>query len=187
MAPILVRPISVFPGARLIATNPDGSTTASSFSFPVDDPHHSVSYPVRVIAALGEPVDVFRHAKGNSGPTTYALVCGTMPAGLTLNRKTGVLSGTPATEVQYPIPLRIRQTDEHGWVDSSMLLLVDGSTNPWLAYPDHVTLSTGASRTIRATVVGLPDATYELSGRLPKGMNLDPVSADPTRPTACPT
>ena len=158
----------------ITATNPDGSTTASTFSFPVDDPHHSVSYPVRVVAGLNEPVDVFHHGKGNSGPTSYSLVCGTMPEGLSLDAKTGVISGIPTVQVQYPIPLRIRQKDGHGWVDASMMLLVDNTVNPWLTYPHHVTVATGTTRTIRPTVVGLPEATYELIGTLPRGMTLDP-------------
>ena len=160
----------------ITATNPDGSTVASTFSFPVDDPHHSVSYPVRVVAGLNEPVDVYPHGKGNSGPASYSLVCGTMPSGLALDPRTGIIAGTPTIQVQYPIPLRVRQVDEHGWVDASMMLLVDGSTNPWLSYPHHVTVATGINRTIRPTVVGLPDATYELAGTLPKGMNLDPAT-----------
>jgi len=169
----------------ITATNPDGTTTASTFSFRVDDPHHSVSYPVRVIAGLNEPVDVYHHGKGNSGPTSYSLVCGTMPDGLRLDPRTGVISGTPTIQVQYPIPLRIRQVDDHGWVDSSMMLLVDGTTNPWLTYPHHVTVAKGTTRTIRPTVVGLPAATYELVGNLPRGMTLDPATGAITgRPAA---
>jgi hypothetical protein len=169
----------------ITATNPDGTTTASTFSFPVDDPHHSVSYPIRVIAGLNEPVDIYHHGKGNSGPTAYSLVCGTLPDGLRLDPKTGVISGTPTIQVQYPIPLRIRQVDDHGWVDSSMMLLVDGTTNPWLTYPHHVTVAKGTSRTIRPTVVGLPAATYELVGTLPRGMTLNPSTGAITgRPAA---
>ncbi|MFY9231760.1 MAG: putative Ig domain-containing protein [Candidatus Nanopelagicales bacterium] len=169
----------------ITATNPDGTTTASTFSFRVDDPHHSVSYPVRVIAGLNEPVDVYHHGKGNSGPTSYSLVCGTMPDGLRLDPKTGVISGTPTIQVQYPIPLRIRQVDDHGWVDSSMMLLVGGTTNPWLTYQHHVTVAKGTTRTIRPTVVGLPAATYELVGNLPRGMTLDPATGAITgRPAA---
>jgi hypothetical protein len=158
------------------ATNPDGTTVESTFTFAVDDPHHSVSYPVRVIAGVNEPVDVYQHSKGNSGPASYSLVCGTMPQGLTLDPKTGVIAGTPTIEVQYPIPLRIRQSNNYGWVDSSMMLLVGGAANPWLTYPHHVTIARGTTRTIRPTIVGLPNATFELSGTLPRGLRLNPAT-----------
>ncbi len=160
----------------ITATNPDGTTVESTFTFAVDDPHHSVSYPVRVIAGVNEPVDVYQHSKGNSGPASYSLVCGTMPQGLALDPKTGVIAGTPTVEVQYPIPLRIRQSNNYGWVDSSMMLLVGGAANPWLTYPHHVTIATGTTRTVRPTIVGLPNATFELSGTLPRGLTLNPAT-----------
>jgi len=160
----------------ITATNADGTTETAAFRFPVDDPHHSVSYPVRVIAGVGDPIDIFHHGKGNSGPTSYSLVCGTLPTGLTLDPSSGVIAGTPTEQVQFPIPLRIRQTDQHGWVEASMMLLVDGTTNPWLSYPHHATVAKGTTRTIRPTVVGLPGATYELQGTLPAGLSFDSTS-----------
>ena len=154
----------------ITATYANGTTEDSTFTFSVDDPHHSVAYPERIIGGLGEPLQVFHHSTGNSGPTSYALVCGVMPEGLSLDPTRGIISGTPTTLVSYPVPLRVRMTDDHGWVDSSMMLLVGSAANPWLSYPAHVYLAQGAERTVRPSASAVPGETFELLGRLPEGM-----------------
>lgn len=52
----------------------------------------------------------------DGGPVTYTLVSGTLPAGMTLNSTTGVISGTPSAEATYVFT--IRATDrENFYVD----------------------------------------------------------------------
>ncbi|WP_397383790.1 beta strand repeat-containing protein, partial [Prosthecobacter sp.] len=51
-------------------------------------------------------------ASGGSASYTYALVSGTLPAGLTLNTSTGVVSGTPTTPSSGSVT--IRATDANG-------------------------------------------------------------------------
>ncbi len=58
---------------------------------------------------------------GGVGTTTFSLASGTLPAGLTLNPSTGVLSGTPTQKGSFPIV--VRATDSHGCSG-------DGSTYP---------------------------------------------------------
>lgn len=59
--------------------------------------------------AVGTPVSVPFNATGGEGPYTYAVTSGTLPAGLSLNGSTGVLSGTPA--VGGPYSFEITATD----------------------------------------------------------------------------
>lgn len=59
---------------------------------------------------LGEPVNVQFSASGGEGPYTYSISAGALPAGLTLNVTTGVLSGVTASPGDYAFTVAATDT-----------------------------------------------------------------------------
>ena len=152
-----------------------GTVLSSSFNVAVDDPHHSANYPNRVIGTVGSPTAVIPEAFDTQGRTQYTLICGELPAGMSLNPTTGVISGTPTAPVDYPTPLRIRQRDGYGSVDASLIMVVNASPTPWIRYPEHPISAYRQPVTIAPTLSELPArTTFRLTGKLPKGLRFNP-------------
>jgi uncharacterized protein YhjY with autotransporter beta-barrel domain len=115
-------------------------------------------------------------ATGGTGPYTYAVTAGSLPAGLTLNTSTGVISGTPTTA--GPANFTIGATDAHGNTGSQAYSINIGvaplTINPATLPP--ATQGTAYSQTITASN-GVAPYTYAiLSGALPSGLTLNTSS-----------
>jgi hypothetical protein len=152
----------------------DGTVRVSDFMIAIDDPHHAVNYPNRIIGSIGESTAVSPLPINAVGARSFDLVCGTLPAGMTLDARTGVISGTPSTLVERPVPLRIRMTDSYGWVDASFGFVVDTGVTPFLRYPELAEIGQGRRVTITPTRSGLPTTdTYRIVGKLPPGLSLN--------------
>ncbi len=153
---------------------PGGAVLSSSFNVAVDDPHHSANYPNRVIGTVGSPTAVIPESFDTHGRTRYTLVCGELPAGMSLDPATGIISGTPTVPVDYPTPLRIRQRDAYGSVDASLIMVVNASPTPWVRYPEHPISTYRQAVIITPTLSELPEqTTFQLVGKLPKGLSFD--------------
>ena len=78
--------------------------------------HYAASCPTITVTPSAAPsatgtvgtayTSVTFSASGGVGSYTYALNSGTLPAGLTLNSSTGVLSGTPTTAASYTFAVK---------------------------------------------------------------------------------
>jgi hypothetical protein len=157
---------------EITTTWPDGAVRASDFNIAIDDPHHAVNYPNRIVGSVGQPLTISPLPINAQGPETFALVCGALPAGMTFNAHTGVISGTPTAKDERPVPLRIRMTDSYGWVDSSLLFVVNDTAAPWLAYPEYIQIGVGRKVAIMPTRSGLPTVKrYWVSEGLPTGLH----------------
>jgi hypothetical protein len=163
-----------FGPVQIAVTAPDGTRRVADISIGIDDPHHGVNYPNRVIGSVGSPLSVTPFTVNEHGKTTYEIVCGSLPAGMAMDANTGIISGTPTSVDERPIPLRIRITDDYGWVDSSQLIVVNPGTTPWLRYPEFSEISTGQSTRIVPTASGLGEVgSYQIEGDLPAGLVFD--------------
>ncbi|MEI6362603.1 MAG: putative Ig domain-containing protein [Actinomycetes bacterium] len=159
---------------EITTTWPDGSTRVTAFNIAIDDPHHAVNYPNRVIGSTGQSTAVTPLPINAVGAKRFELVCGTLPAGTSMNPRTGVISGTPTTLDERPMPLRVRMTDAYGWVDASMLFVVNNGVTPWMRYPEFAPIGIGRVVRIVPTVSGFPRVGhYVLVGLLPKGLSLN--------------
>ncbi|MBB5033349.1 putative Ig domain-containing protein [Prosthecobacter vanneervenii] len=123
-------------------------------------------------------------ANGGSSAYTYAVASGTLPAGLTLNSSTGVVSGTPTTQVSSNVTLRV--TDANGCVGTlavtfaiscPVITLTPATLSPGI-------VGTAYSQTVSASG-GSSSYTYAVSsGTLPSGLSLNAstgiISGTPT-------
>ena len=156
---------------QITARWPDGTSRTSDITFAVDDPSHAVNYPNRIIGSVGQPATISPLPINTQGTTRYAVVCGTLPAGTLFNERTGVISGTPTITDERPVPLRVRMTDGYGWVDASLLFVVNSGVTPWLAYPEYMQIGVGRRVSIVPTRTGLPPVSrYWISAGLPAGL-----------------
>ena len=120
---------------------------------------------------------------GGQGAITWS-VTGTLPAGITLNSSTGVLSGTPTQTGSFPIT--ITATDSNNCPGSRGYTLVIGcqtiTVNP--ATIPAGTAGTAYSQTFTQTT-GIGTITWSVTGGLPTGITLNPstgvLSGTPTQ------
>ena len=156
---------------EITTTWPDGTQRASDINIAIDDPHHAVNYPNQVIGSVGHPLTITPLPINAQGSTRFTLACGSLPPGTSLNPNSGLIAGTPTVLDQRPIPLRVRMTDSYGWVDASLLLVVNPGVTPWLAYPEYMQIGVGRAATITPTRSGLGTVKeYRIRGDIPKGM-----------------
>lgn len=108
---------------------------------------------------------------GGTGPLTFSLSAGTLPAGLGLDSATGVISGTPSVGSAGSYPFTVSVTDAAGAiasqtynVDISAVGLGSLSFNQWTinktGFFGTIAVSTGAGGCTLSTI----------SGKLPTGM-----------------
>ena len=123
-------------------------------------------------------------ASGGTGPYTFALSSGALPAGLSLNAGTGVISGTPSGSGVSTFT--IRATDSVGNIGNSPSYTVNIGTNSLTVNPASLpngTNGTAYSQTVTASG-GTGPYTFALSsGALPAGLTLSAggvISGTPT-------
>ncbi|PHV48495.1 hypothetical protein CSQ91_13395, partial [Janthinobacterium sp. BJB301] len=77
------------------ASNGVGTSAPATVTITVGGPTITIAPSTVPAAAVGSAYSQSVTAADGTGPYTYAISAGTLPAGLTLNAATGVLSGTP--------------------------------------------------------------------------------------------
>ncbi|HJQ25953.1 MAG TPA: putative Ig domain-containing protein [Blastocatellia bacterium] len=112
---------------------------------------------------------------GGRAPVTWALNSGTLPAGLTLNPATGVVSGRPTTVVNSSFTMRVTDADNTTAVSSTLNLSI--TLGP-LGVIDTGTLAAGITGvdyaiTLRGTGGTTPYRWTVNSGALPTGLTLN--------------
>lgn len=152
------------------ATFVDGTVRSSAFNIAVDDPHQALNYPVIVRATTGDPVTITPTSLHPYGTVRYRVVCGSVPAGMSFNTRTGVLAGTPTQAQDRSAPLRVRMTDDYGWVDASLSVSVRTEPAAWLRYPDYARVGIGEKVAITPVATSLGSGVrFKSEGALPPG------------------
>jgi len=114
---------------RLTSSSSPGSTGSSGYG-EVEDyvttivcPNITLSTSSLPNGAVSWPYTQTLGASGGNGSYTWALTSGTLPAGLSLNSSTGVISGTPTQSNSDGVNLTFTATDASGCQGSATLLL----------------------------------------------------------------
>lgn len=118
-----------------------------------------------------------------TGPLTYALSAGTLPAGLTLNSTTGAITGTPTTVETKTFT--VRATNSWGTASATYTLSVTAGTPPKITATTPPGATVNVAYSYRVTTTGTAPITFALaSGTLPTGLALNTstgiVSGTPT-------
>ena len=118
-------------------------------------------------------------ATGGTGAYTWQLTSGTLPAGLSLNASSGLISGTPTAAVSAT-PLSFKVTDsgspaQTATANLTLTITAQALSITTTSLPDAV-LGTFYSTTLTASGGLQPYAWSVSAGRLPAGLTLDPSS-----------
>jgi hypothetical protein len=161
-----------------------GTVGTASISFPF-----SVPYPAPVWTDLNINSPATRGAAYYSEisaanyVTSYAVVGGTFPPGLSFNTGNGVISGTPTTDGYYSFTVRAYATG--GNIDANLAITV---TPPVPVFTDSSVNSSAKVGVSYSDGVSATDATaYAInSGSLPNGLSLNSstgaITGTPTTP-----
>lgn len=86
------------------ATNSLGTSTPASITITISQPVPVVT-PGTVTGKRGTPISNYQIVATNS-PTSYSIVNGTFPPGLSLNTRTGLITGTPSSKGSFTFGVR---------------------------------------------------------------------------------
>jgi len=152
----------------------------------------NLSYATPVVYVTGKPIPALSPTVTGSPVISYT-VSPALPAGLTLNTTTGIISGTPTT-VTAAANYQVTATNNIGNTAFAISITINDGTTIGVApanlsYASPVVYVTGKSiPALRPTVTGGAVSNYSVSPALPAGLTLNAttgiISGTPTTVTA---
>ncbi|WP_028500243.1 autotransporter domain-containing protein, partial [Microvirgula aerodenitrificans] len=110
------------------ATNASGTSSPATVSITVSAPTLNLTPASLGNGTVGVAYSVTVSTTGGTAPYSYAITAGTLPAGLSLNTSTGVISGTPSTGGTSTLTITV--TDSVSATGSRAYTLVIGAQVP---------------------------------------------------------
>ena len=179
-------------------TLPGGSQVNQAVRFKpagLDTAHPLIVSPARLPrGTVGWAYSYRLTASGGSAPYYWGIASGSLPAGLTLNASTGVISGTPTTAEDTTF--QVRALDTNNVLTAADIALSVDAAYEALAVENfgpqaQATVGEVYSVTLNARGGTAPYAWALIAGSFPSGLSMDPstgiisgtpaaVSADPT-------
>jgi len=153
-------------------SNTAGTGTPQVFVLVVDQAPAFTSANTTVFA-VGSARTFTVTASGFPAPTFSNL--GALPAGVSLNPTTGVLSGTPQTGTGGSYPLTISADNGVNPVASESFTLVVDEV-PQISSPNSTNFTVGTNGTFQVTASGYPGSTFAETDPLPAGLSFNTAS-----------
>jgi outer membrane protein assembly factor BamB len=150
-----------------------------AFGLPV-----SLGTPYIPVGQVGIPYSLQLAATGGVAPYAWT-AAGKLPAGLSLNENTGLISGTPTTQASYSFT--VTATDSESTQDSATAtfsITISGMPKITTTSLPAATMGSAYSTTVKVTAGHSPYLWSVASGSLPNGLILDlttgTISGTPT-------
>lgn len=170
----------------------DASTGAGSW-FELEGYTLTVTFPPTIVvspatvpaAAVGAAYSQTFTASGGTGPYSFAISAGGLPAGLTLDAGSGALTGTPTAGGTFNFTVRATDSDSlTGSRAYSLTVAAPTIVLPPTTLPD-ATIGTAYSTALNVASGGTAPYSYAVSaGALPAGIVLSSAGALSGTPTA---
>ena len=175
----------------VVATDANGFTGSRAYTLTVNTPTLSLSpAPGTLVSIAGVPYSQTFTPGGGTAPYTYAVSvsAGTLPAGVSLNTSTGVLSGTPTStgSATFTVTATDSSSGTGPYSTSATYTLLTAapliSMSP--ATLPGATVGTAYSQNVAASGGTAPYTYAVTSGTLPTGLTLSSTGALSGTPTA---
>ena len=158
--------------ATVTATSITDTTRSAALQIKVSPPP-TVATTSLAAATAGTAYSATLSEAGGTDPCTWSITSGTLPTGLTLNSRTGVISGMPTGASSAPVTFKV--TDATG-MTATQVITFTVNPPPALAITTASlsagTMGTAYSQSLQATG-GVPAYTWSVSpGTLPAGLTL---------------
>ncbi|WP_370677749.1 Ig-like domain repeat protein [Pleomorphomonas sp. PLEO] len=129
------------------------AATSSAVTVTVSAPTISLTPASLPNATVGTAYSQTLTASGGTAPYSYVVTAGTLPAGLSFDATSGVLSGTPATAGSFNFT--VTATDAGGYTGSAAYVVTVASVTPAIVLSaSPTTVVSGGSVTLTATLSG---------------------------------
>ena len=142
----------------------------------------SLHYNTPVTYTSGTAISANLPAPAGGTPSSYAVTSGILPAGLSFNPNTGVISGTPSAPSGGPVSVTITGTNGAGSTSQTLSITVNNAITTALNYTSHTAAGTTY---LNGTPIlannpnptgGTPSGYIITGGSLPSGLSLDPIT-----------
>jgi hypothetical protein len=149
----------------------DGTPKSERVTITVQDDPQTLQYALTNVGVVGSSFSVAPTTNA-SADATYEIVCGKVPAGITFDKASGRLSGTPAQPFLDIVPLRVVERSSDGYAVASMIVAVVPQGAASVHYPAHPHVRVGKRAAIHPAIVGASDLLYYkvIRGKLPRGL-----------------
>lgn len=168
------------------ATDANGCSGTQSFTVTPVCPTITITTGALAAGTVGSSYSQTLAAAGGNAPySAWTITSGTLPAGLTLNASTGVISGTPTVSASPAASITVRVNDANGCQGSRAITL---QICPVISFSPTTlaaaTVGTAYSQTITASGGSSPYTCTLASGTLPSWASLTSAGVLSGTPTS---
>jgi hypothetical protein len=161
----------------------NGCSSAPVTTSVVIHPNPVIAPPILPPAVIGAAYNQTVTPGGGTPPYTFAVTSGALPAGLTLNTNTGLISGTPGSEGTYPFTITVTDSFGCGGIANYVIVVACPSITISPATLPSGSFGTPYNQIITASGGTVP-YTFSASGTLPPGITMNSSGVISGTPTA---